>query len=81
MQTKYVKLLQKLKLVPWMMLLLAVTLSLMPNCSSVRSYETSLSQEAVCDVLRDALPTYSSSDTEQTKREALVFMDVFDTVC
>ena len=42
---------------------------------------TSMTTEAQCDVLRDALPTYSKYDTVQTKREALVFLDVFDVVC
>jgi len=31
--------------------------------------------------LRRDLPTFSNSDTEQTKQEAADFLDVFEAVC
>ena len=37
--------------------------------------------EAVCDTLRPALPTWSSQDTEQSKREGTRFLDVWSAVC
>ena len=36
---------------------------------------------AKCDALREALPSYSTRDTEQTKREGLVFLDTFESQC
>lgn len=36
---------------------------------------------AKCDALREALPSYSIRDTDQTKREGLVFLDVFESQC
>lgn len=36
---------------------------------------------AKCDALREALPSYSIRDTEQTKREGFVFLEVFDSQC
>jgi len=36
---------------------------------------------AKCDALREALPSYSTHDTEQTKREGLVFLDTFESQC
>ncbi len=36
---------------------------------------------AACDALRPALPTYSTNDTEQSKREGATFLDVFDATC
>lgn len=39
------------------------------------------SVSAKCDALRDALPSYSTHDTEQTKREGLVFLTTFESQC
>ena len=36
---------------------------------------------AACDALRPALPTYSTKDTEQSKREGATFLDVFNATC
>jgi len=36
---------------------------------------------AACDALRPVLPTYSTEDTEQSKREGATFLDVFEATC
>ena len=36
---------------------------------------------AACDALRPVLPTYSTNDTEQSKREGATFLDVFNATC
>ena len=36
---------------------------------------------AVCDALRQALPTWSRKDTEQSREEAARFLDVWEAVC
>ncbi len=37
--------------------------------------------DAACDALRPYLPTVSSQDTEATRKDALLFYDVFAEVC
>ena len=37
--------------------------------------------DAVCDALRPALPTWARADTSETKRQGAVFLDVFKDVC
>ena len=39
------------------------------------------SVKAKCDALREALPSYSIRDTDQTKREGFVFLEVFESQC
>ena len=36
---------------------------------------------AACDALRPTLPTWSTNDTEQSKREGATFLDVFNATC
>lgn len=36
---------------------------------------------AACDALRPALPTWSTRDTKQSKREGATFLDVFNATC
>ena len=36
---------------------------------------------AACDALRPALPTWSTGDTEKSKRQGATFLDVFDATC
>lgn len=54
----------------------AVLLLLIVGCST-----TPLSTGAACDALRPTLPTWSKDDTEQSKREGAVFLDVFEATC
>ncbi len=37
--------------------------------------------DAVCDALRPALPTWARADTPETKRQGANFLDVFEEVC
>lgn len=39
------------------------------------------STRALCDVLRERLPTYSEADTEETLEAGADFLDVFEGVC
>ena len=52
----------------------------MMGCAPKVSYGTN-TFDAKCDAMRVALPSYSIRDTEQSKREGLVFLDVFDMQC
>jgi len=52
----------------------------MMGCVTKGSYGTETVQ-AKCDVLRNALPSYSVRDTDQTKQEGLIFLMLFDTHC
>ena len=45
------------------------------------STNVSATEEAICGVLGAHLPTWSTQDTEQSKREGAKFLDVFDEVC
>ncbi len=41
----------------------------------------SATSEAICDELARDLPTYSTRDTEETKRQGARFLAVFDAIC
>jgi len=41
----------------------------------------SATEAAICAELRASLPTWSSQDTAQSKREGADFLDVFEAVC
>lgn len=58
--------------------LLLTTALLTSGCATSTGSETS---DAICRELRSALPTWSSADTEQSKREGADFLDVFEAVC
>ncbi len=49
-------------------------------CAPKVSYGTE-SVTAICDALREALPSYSIRDTDQTKREGLVFLETYQDQC
>lgn len=62
---------------------LAVVLLLIPamsmtGCASTGGSET---ERTICGELRASMPTWSTSDTEQSRREAAEFLEVFDAVC
>ena len=50
---------------------------LMSGCANTAPSGT----ESACDAMRPHLPTYSSRDTEETKRLGAKFLDVFAAVC
>ena len=53
-------------------------LTLTSGCATTGGSET---EAAICDELRASLPTWSRSDTEQSKAEGAAFLDVFEAVC
>lgn len=53
---------------------------LMSGCGSVDASATE-TERTICRELRRELPTLSTQDTLQTKREAERFFVVFDAVC
>jgi len=59
--------------------LLLIAALLMAGCGATGGYATT--DGAVCDSLRPVLPTWSIHDTEQSKAEALLFLDVFQAIC
>lgn len=59
--------------------LLLIAALLMTGCGATGGYATT--DGAVCDSLRPVLPTWSIHDTEQSKAEALLFLDVFQAIC
>ena len=60
----------------WFGIALLVTLVILAACNT-----TPPGTGAACDALRPDLPTYSSDDTEQSKREGATFLDVFNATC
>lgn len=59
-----------------MLLLTAVMLT--SACATTAGSET---ERTICRELRVVLPTWSSSDTEQSRVEGARFLDVFEAVC
>jgi len=53
-------------------------LTLTSACANTGGSET---EAAICDELRASLPTWSRSDTDQSKAEGAAFLDVFGAVC
>lgn len=67
-----------------MKLLPALTLTgalLTTGCATTAQFGTGVETDPTCDVLRAHLPSYSTHDTEVTKREGAKFLDVFKAVC
>jgi hypothetical protein len=57
----------------------AATIALsMTGCASTGGSAT---EAAICDELRRALPTWAPDDTEMSKAEGALFLDVFAAVC
>lgn len=59
--------------------LLLTAALLMTGCANTGVYGGT--DSAVCDSLRPVLPTWSTHDTEQSKAEAVLFLDVFQAIC
>lgn len=59
--------------------LLLMTGLLTSGCASLT--DASETERTICRELRNALPTWSVEDTEQSKREAADFLSVFSAVC
>lgn len=63
------------------MLRFGIVTCLALSTSACVSAGGSATEQAICGELRTVLPTYSSSDTEQTKEDGDRFFAVFDAVC
>lgn len=61
-------------IIPILIILLGVLLT---GCASTPPS----GNDAVCDALRPALPTWARADTAESKRDGAVFLDVFQEVC
>ena len=63
----------------WRGMLMGLAMLILTSaCASTGGSET---EAAICDELRASLPTWSRSDTEQSKAEGAAFLDVFEAVC
>ena len=60
----------------WFGIALLVAPVMLAGCTT-----TQPSTGAACDALRPALPTWSTRDTEQSKKEGATFLDVFNATC
>lgn len=52
--------------------------ALTSGCASTVGSET---ERAICDELRRDLPTWSTQDTTESKRQGADFLDTFEAVC
>lgn len=59
-------------------LLLTASATLMTGCATTAGSET---EQTICRELRASLPTWSSEDSFQSRKEAAEFLDVFEAVC
>ena len=61
---------------------LTVTLALLTSgCANVVASGTTETERTICRELREALPTWSSQDTLQSREEGDKFLTVFEAVC
>lgn len=56
---------------------LILAIFVLPGCSTAKP----ASNAAICEALGPVLPSWSSKDTEQSKREGAIFLDVFYATC
>lgn len=60
---------------------MTVTLALLTSgCANMAAYGTE-TERTICRELREALPTWSSQDTLQSREEGDRFLTVFEAVC
>ena len=56
-------------------------LAMLMGCTPTTTPEVTATEEAMCDVWEDSLPSRSAQDTEQTRAEIGRAYDVFEAVC
>jgi len=59
----------------------AAALAMLMGCTQATTNAAGATEQALCDVWQDSLPSRSRADTEQTKAEIGRAYDVFEAAC